>query len=83
MRKYAIEPNVIQVKKGENVVLDVSTRDVEHGFQIEQLGINEPISPGKPAQIPLKTDAKGEYKIECSIICGAGHDDMQAKLVVQ
>src|SRR5690242_10933556 len=82
MRKFAIEPAVIGVKQGTNVVLDVSTLDVQHGFQVPELGINEPIQPGRPAQIPLDTSRKGEFKVECSIICGPGHDDMQAKIVV-
>lgn len=83
MRKFAIDPAVIRVKRGANVVLEVSTQDVQHGFQIAELGINEPIQPGRPAEIPLKTSSAGEFKVECSIICGPRHDDMQAKIVVE
>ena len=83
MKKFAIQPAVIQVKQGANVVLDVSTLDVQHGFQVPELGINEPIQPGMPAEISLDTSRKGEFKVECSIICGSGHDDMQAKIVVE
>src|SRR5215472_15437991 len=52
MRQFAIEPKVIQVKQAQNVVLDVSTDDVLHGFMVPKLGINEPIQPGKAAAIP-------------------------------
>jgi cytochrome c oxidase subunit 2 len=83
MRRYEIEPHIIRVKQGENVVLDVSTKDVEHGFEVEDLGINEPIQPGKPAQIALDTSKKGEYQVDCSIICGPGHEDMTAKIVIE
>lgn len=83
MRKFAIEPAVIRVKQSANVVLDISTQDVQHGFQVPELGINEPIQPNRPAEIPLDTSRKGEFKVECSIICGPGHDDMQAKIVVE
>ena len=83
MRKFAIEPGVIHVKQGANVVLDVSTQDVQHGFQVPELGINEPIQPGRPAEIPLDTSRKGEFKVECSVICGPGHDEMQAKIVIE
>src|SRR5690348_16971736 len=77
MKKFAIEPAVIHVKQGSNVLLDVSTLDVQHGFQVSQLGINEPVQPGRPAVIPLDTSRKGQFKAECSIICGPGHDEMQ------
>ena len=83
MKKFAIEPAVIHVKQSAKVVLDVSTQDVQHGFQVPELGINEPIQPGRPAEISLDTSRKGEFKVECSIICGPGHDDMQAKIVVE
>ena len=83
MRRFEIEPHVIRVKQGENVILDVSTKDVEHGFEVEDLGINEPIQPGKPAQISLDTSKKGEYRVDCSIRCGPGHEDMVAKIVVE
>jgi cytochrome c oxidase subunit II len=83
MRKFAIEPAVIRIRRGEKVVLDVSTTDVQHGFEVAQLGINEPIQPGRPAEIALDTSKKGEYKVDCSIICGPGHANMSARLIIE
>jgi len=83
MRKFAIDPDVIRVKQGEDVVLTVSTDDVQHGFDVEDLGINEPVQPGKPVEIHLDTSKKGEFKVACSIICGPGHNDMTGKIVVE
>jgi cytochrome c oxidase subunit 2 len=83
MRKYAIEPAIIHVKAGQTTELDVSTADVQHGFDVPGLGIKQPVNSGQPAVITLKSPAKGEYKVTCGIICGARHDDMVAKLVVE
>lgn len=83
MRKFQIDPSMIRVKQGENVVLDVSTKDVEHGFEVEDMGIDEPIQPGKPVEVPLDTSKKGEFRVACSIVCGAGHEDMTATIVVE
>ena len=83
MHRYAIEPEVIHVKKGQDVTLDVSTTDVQHGFAVKELGIDEPIQPGRPAEVSVKTDKPGEFKVECSIICGPGHQRMQGKIVVE
>ena len=74
---------MIELRQGQNVVLDVSTQDVQHGFKIEKLGINEPIQPGKRVQIPIDTSKKGDFEVTCSIVCGAGHDDMRARIVIQ
>ena len=83
MRKFAIEPAIIRAKQGEHLELQVSTKDVQHGFQVEQLGINESIQPGTTVKIPIDTSKKGEFRVNCSIICGPGHDDMQAKIVIE
>jgi cytochrome c oxidase subunit 2 len=83
MKKYTIEPAVIHVKAGQVTELEVSTADVQHGFDVPSLGIKEPVRPGQPAVITLKSPAKGEYKVVCGIICGPHHDDMEAKLVVE
>lgn len=83
MRKFAIDPDVIRVKQGEDVVLTVSTEDVQHGFEVEDMGINEPVQPGKPVEIHLDTSKKGEFRVACSIICGPGHNEMAGKIVVE
>jgi len=83
MKKYAIEPAVIRVRSGQITELEVSTADVQHGFDVPGLGIKEPVRSGQPAVITLKNPPKGEYKVVCGIICGPHHEDMQAKLVVE
>ncbi|HEY2498288.1 MAG TPA: cupredoxin domain-containing protein [Candidatus Angelobacter sp.] len=83
MKKYTIEPEVIYVKAGQITELEVSTADVQHGFDVPQLSIKAPVRSGQPAIITLKNPPKGEYKVVCGIICGPHHDDMAAKLVVE
>jgi cytochrome c oxidase subunit 2 len=83
MKKYTIEPAVIHVKAGQTTELEVSTSDVQHGFDVPALGIKEPVRSGQPAIVTLKNPPKGEYKVVCGIICGPHHDDMVAKLVVE
>ncbi|HET8887749.1 MAG TPA: cupredoxin domain-containing protein [Candidatus Angelobacter sp.] len=83
MRKYAIEPAVIHVKATQITALEVSTADVQHGFDVPDLHIKEPVRSGQPAVITLNHPPKGEYKVVCGIICGPHHEDMVAKLVVE
>jgi cytochrome c oxidase subunit II len=83
MKKYSIEPAVIHVKAGQVTELNVSTADVQHGFDVPGLGIKEPVRSGQPAVITLNHPPKGEYKVVCGIICGPHHEDMVAKLVVE
>jgi cytochrome c oxidase subunit 2 len=83
MKKYTIEPAVIHVKAGQTTELEVSTADVQHGFDVPALSIKEPVRAGQPAIVTLKSPPRGEYKVVCGIICGPHHDDMVAKLVVE
>jgi cytochrome c oxidase subunit II len=83
MKKYNIQPSVIRLKVGQPVALEVSTADVQHGFDVPDLGIKEPVQPGRPATIRFTPKSKGEYKVTCGIICGPHHEEMTAKLVVE
>jgi cytochrome c oxidase subunit 2 len=83
MKKYSIEPAEIHVKASQTTELEVTTPDVQHGFDVPGLSIKEPVRPGQTTIVTLKSPPKGEYKIVCGIICGPHHDDMVAKLVVE
>src|SRR5438045_2901988 len=63
MKKYTIEPVVIHVKAGQTTELEVSTADVQHGFDVPALNIKEPVRAGQPAVVALKSPPKGEYKV--------------------
>jgi len=83
MKKYEIQPNVIRVKSGQPVELDVTTADVQHGLDVPDLGIKESVQPGRTTKITFTPQKKGEFKVQCGVICGPRHDDMVAKLVVE
>ncbi len=82
MKKWAIEPQRIEVPRGQEVELIVTTSDVEHGVAVPGLGIREPVQPGKPAVIRFKADKAGSFPMRCSILCGRGHDQMTGEIVV-
>jgi cytochrome c oxidase subunit II len=82
MKKWAIIPNHIVVPRGARVELIVHTADVEHGFNVPALAINEPVQPNKPARIRFLAQAPGTYLMRCSIACGKGHDKMTGSIVI-
>lgn len=83
LKKYVITPEVIRVKSGQRVELDVTTADVQHGLDIPALSIKQPVQPGRTTTIYFTAPAKGEYAMACGVICGPHHDDMVGKLVVE
>ena len=83
MKKYEIQPSEIHVKQGETVEFHVTAIDVQHGFDVPDLGIKESVQPSHPAVFTYTADKKGEFTVKCGILCGAGHDRMRATLIVE
>ena len=80
--KYGFEPSVIHVKQGEAVELEISTLDVQHGFEVKGLGLDESVQKGRPTIVIFTPQRRGEYRMNCDIICGPGHDGMEGMIVV-
>jgi hypothetical protein len=75
----------LEVKKGDLVVLKITSSDVVHGFSLKDFGIflEDGIRPGKVALVSFKADKAGTFTWTCSIICGDEHKSMQGTLVVR
>lgn len=86
IRVYAwgFSPRVVYVSPDETVRFSVLTEDIEHGFAINELGVNLQLRSGKEVRSPeVKVNLPaGKYAIHCSVFCGIGHPSMKAKLVV-
>jgi cytochrome c oxidase subunit 2 len=81
-RRYKFEPKIITVRKGVPVRLVITSKDVEHGFAIGELNIDETIGEKETKVIEFMPNKAGRFKIKCSIYCGDGHSDMTGTLIV-
>ena len=81
-RKFQFEPSVITVRKDTPVRLLITASDVEHGFEIEELGINKRLKPGAVTVVEFTPTRAGKFRFACSVMCGSGHDEMTGELVV-
>ena len=80
---WKFTPNVIRVKKGENITLSLQGLSGLHGFAVQDLGINVPVAQGKTVDVKLPTDKSGSFGFRCSIPCGLGHADMRGTIVIE
>ena len=80
-----LERPVIEVKKGEMVVLKLASSDVVHGFSLKDFGIylTDGIQPGKVIHVSFTADQVGTFTFSCNAICGDMHQNMQGTLVVK
>ena len=81
-QKFEFTPSVITLKLGEPVVLELTSLDRKHGFQVPDLKIDETIEPGKTLRVRIVPDKAGTYDFHCSVFCGGGHEDMTGRIVV-
>jgi cytochrome c oxidase subunit II len=82
-RKYKYDPNVITVKQGDKVRLIITAIDHNHGFKLDEYGINQVLKKGDPTTIEFTADKPGTFVFRCSVFCGLGHHKMKGKLIVE
>ena len=84
--QWYFEPSVIKVNPGDTVRFIVTSGDIMHGFAINELGVNLPLSPGvevSQEEVVIPPDiAEGTYTMYCSIFCGIGHPYMKGSVIV-
>lgn len=81
--KFAFEPNRITLKKGVPVTIQLTSRDVKHGFYIRGLKVDEEIEPGKTTEVTITPDKTGTFPTICDHLCGLGHKHMNMTVVVE
>jgi cytochrome c oxidase subunit II len=81
-RKFEFVPEVLELKKGEAVVLEFTTADVIMGFNAPDFRLRTDIVPGEVARVRLAPDKAGEFEFFCDNFCGEGHETMSGTIRV-
>lgn len=81
-KKFQFTPSEVTLKKGEPVILRLTTEDRTHGFLLKPFKIDTDILPGKVTDIAVTPTATGQYLVICDHYCGTGHGNMHMKLTV-
>ena len=81
-RRFKFEPDLIELKQGERVVLEFDATEVMMGFNLHALGLRADLPPGKLTSLALTATAVGEFPFYCDVFCGSGHEEMDGLLRV-
>ena len=81
-KKFEFTPDTITLKKGEPVVLVLSSQDRKHGFNVRAFGLRADVDPGETARIRFTPNKTGKFTFSCDVFCGEGHEDMTGTIVV-
>ncbi|MBI2411354.1 MAG: cupredoxin domain-containing protein [Candidatus Kerfeldbacteria bacterium] len=82
-KQWSFSPSSITVNEGDTVTLNITSKDVEHGFYIDEFNVNATLSAGKTTTVTFVASKAGTYSFFCSVYCGEGHPDMSGTLVVK
>ena len=74
--------NLLVVPVGEDIVLQLESRDVIHSFFVAELRLKQDIVPGKTQFAWFNPIRPCEVDILCTELCGWGHYKMKARLKV-
>lgn len=83
--QWNFEPGIVRVNPGDTVRFIVTSGDIMHGFAINELGVNLPLSPDVSAsqEVVIPRDIpEGIYTMYCSIFCGIGHPYMKGAVII-
>ena len=83
--RFTFSPSRIRVPQGAVVELVITSDDTDHGFRIPRANIDVAIPQQGKGEVRVRFLAKekGVYPFECSRACGAGHNLMRGRIVVE
>jgi cytochrome c oxidase subunit 2 len=72
----------LHVPVDRNVIVDLTSKDVIHDFDLPAMRIAQDAIPGEMIPLWFKPIKTGSYEIVCAQLCGLGHYSMKGMLVV-
>lgn len=63
----------IRIPKGADVLYQITSIDVVHGFQIAGTNVNMMVEPGHISRYEAVMKNTGEFTVVCNEYCGIGH----------
>ena len=75
-QRFRFEPAVIDLKRGEPVLLLIRSLDYIHGFHVPDLGLRSDLLPGTVTSLRMTPKQAGQLDFLCDNFCGDGHENM-------
>lgn len=76
-------PPTLHFPTGSEVTFYVTSKDVVHGFYIEEHSLNLEVVPGQVVRGTVNFGKPGTFNLVCHEYCGAGHQIMYGTIVVE
>jgi len=81
-KRFDYTPGELRLKKGEAVILELTSSDVLMGFNLPDFNLRADIIPDKVTRVRFVPDKTGSFTFLCDIFCGTKHEEMNGRLTV-
>lgn len=81
-QRFDYTPGELTLKKGEAVILELTSRDVLMGFNLPDFNLRADMVPDKVTRVRFVPDKTGSFTFLCDVFCGSKHEEMNGRLTV-
>ena len=81
-RRFSYAPDTLTLEVGVPSVIELTTEDRVHGFNVPGLDLRADIEPGKTTRVRVLPERTGTFPFHCDLFCGSGHEEMEGRIVV-
>ena len=82
-KRFDYTPREFRVKAGRPIVLEFTSVDFVHGFNMPDMNVRADLPPGKVTRVNLPASKAGTYDFLCDNFCGDGHEEMHGRMIVE
>jgi cytochrome c oxidase subunit II len=76
-KRFDFTPGEITLKKGEPVILVLTSKDVQHGLKLDAFNKVVIAKKGESSQVEFTPTEAGTFIAQCASFCGSGHGSMK------
>ena len=81
-KRFDYTPGELTLRKGEAVILELTSSDVLMGFNLPDFNLRADVIPDKVTRVRFVPGKTGSFTFLCDIFCGTKHEEMNGRLTV-
>jgi cytochrome c oxidase subunit 2 len=82
-KRFAYDPSILEVNRGDRVTVLLRSTDVHHGFYLDGYEQEMTARPGQDGTVSFVANRTGRFVFRCSMTCGPFHPYMVGYLRVK
>jgi cytochrome c oxidase subunit II len=79
---YGVTSKEMHIPVGQQVLLQMTSRDVIHSFWVPEFRPKQDVVPGRITELRVTPTLIGSYKVRCAELCGTSHAYMESPVIV-